>query len=109
MMWSEAKPIVVGGWASVEVIVEEETEVIVVLGLGFRKGRVEVSLLRIYQKVVVSTLKSMTELPSSNLSKGSRLLRYGDTMMIIVFRVSAAVDNYFELIIPAIDILKILA
>lgn len=36
-------------------------------------------------------------------------MRYGDSTMIIVLRVSAAVDNYFKLIIPATDILKTLA
>ena len=51
MMWSVAKPIVVRGWASVEVIVEEETEAIVVLSRSLHEGRVEGSLPRIYQTV----------------------------------------------------------
>jgi hypothetical protein len=36
-------------------------------------------------------------------------MRYGDTMVITVPRVSAAVDNYFKLIRPPTDILKTLA
>lgn len=53
-MWSVVKPIVVGGWASVEVIVEEETEAIVILGRSLHEGRVEGSLPRIYQRLKAS-------------------------------------------------------
>lgn len=51
----------------------------------------------------------MTGLSALNLSEGSGLMRYGDSTTIAVPRISAAVDNYFKLIIPATDTLKTLA